>query len=79
MSDSVKPRRRTRPEGWVDANVVIPAELKTRLEAAAAERMVAPHVIAERAISLFLDRLIPVDQVRWAVNEDVKGTPIADD
>jgi hypothetical protein len=43
----------------------LPADLRDRLAAAAAEREVSMNWIAKHAIVDYLDRLIPVDEIKW--------------
>lgn len=66
-SETTTSRRRSspRPDGWVDANIALPPELKDALETAAAERAIGVHVLAEKALSDYLSRLVPVDEVQW--------------
>jgi len=41
-------------------------ELKARLDAAADERDLSVNFLATRAIEDFLERLLPVEEVKWA-------------
>lgn len=42
----------------------VPPKVKDDLEAAAKERMVSVQLLATRAIEQFLERLIPVDELK---------------
>jgi predicted transcriptional regulator len=45
--------------------VRFPPELLARLQQAAAERDLSANYLVNRAVEEFLDRLIPVDEIRW--------------
>jgi predicted HicB family RNase H-like nuclease len=49
----------------VSTGLRLPVELHARLTTAAAERDVSATWLIERALTEFLDHLIPVDEIRW--------------
>lgn len=55
----------------VATNMRLPRELHDRLVQAAAEREVSVNWLAKRAIEHYLDRLIPVDEMKWIRDADI--------
>jgi predicted HicB family RNase H-like nuclease len=43
----------------------LPEDLHGRLAAAAAERDVSMNYLVTKAVEQFIDRLVPVDEMRW--------------
>lgn len=69
MTDLPQPRRRkytTGPdEKIVHTAVRLPPALKQRLEEAANERYVSQNFLIVKAVEMFVDRLIPPDEIQW--------------
>jgi predicted HicB family RNase H-like nuclease len=57
--------RRTADASRTQMSIRIPNELRERLKAAADERDLGMNYLAVRAITEFLDRLVPVEDIRW--------------
>lgn len=45
------------------------AELHERLEVAAEEREVSVNFLVNRAVAAFLDRLVPIEEMKWTRDE----------
>ena len=58
-------RPTTYGDGVVTSGMRLPKDLHARLLAAADERDVSANWLVKRALEDYLDRLIPVDEVRW--------------
>lgn len=52
-----------------------PLELHDRLLAAADERDVSINYLVNKACSDFLDRLLPVDEIRWTRDDPPRRPP----
>lgn len=61
----VKARARPDRHKRSATGVRLPIELANRLAAAAEERDVSINWLVNRAVEHFLDRLIPVDEIKW--------------
>ena len=58
-------RPKRNPENRVNTNLRLPADLHERLVAAASDRDLSVNWLVNRAIAEYLDRLIPVEELKW--------------
>lgn len=58
-------RPRLATEDTVSTAVRLPESLHARLVESAAERELSANYLVRRAVEQFLDRLIPVDEIKW--------------
>ncbi len=63
-------RPRTYDEERVGSNYRLPRSLHERLKAEAEDREVSVNLLIERAISDYLERLLPLDQLLATAAED---------
>ena len=67
-SEETAPAKRGAPRRYdrrTTTAIRLPDDLHDRLVAAAAERDVSANFLVNKAVAQFLDRLIPIDEMRW--------------
>jgi len=70
-------RPRTMPADRVNTAIRFHPATFDRLKAAAAERGVSANFLVERAVADFLDRLLPVNEIKWT--RPAPSLPVAAD